>query len=100
MKQVNEEYAWNNHVWVIGEEEQCSEENMVSAPDDDGNPYGRVQSNSTTISMPPSPGTSGPTFSTIPSRNLDDDLGRAIIQFTDDISTVYNISYAHIKRRN
>lgn len=59
------------------------------------------QSNSVTITMPPPAGQTGPTVSTtIPSKNQDDNLGLATIQFTDAISQVYNISYANIKRRN
>lgn len=189
VQQITEEFAWDNDVWVIGDEENCSEGNMVAAPNDDGIMNERYQgqseyagliqvtdigaieswisgklelkmtvlnssgaivsgprafgkwarsnftnnkwkdfnhfvgywytstfgnwmyehwmeedggnSNSTTITMPPPPGTPGPTISTtIPSRNLDDDLGLATIQFTDPISTVYNISYANIKRKN
>ncbi len=59
------------------------------------------QSNSTTITMPPPSGQTGPTVSTtIPSQNRDDNLGMATIPFTDLITQVYNISYANIKRRN
>lgn len=42
-QQITEEFAWENDVWVVGEEENCSEENMVAAPDDDGNPNGRIR---------------------------------------------------------
>lgn len=31
---IDESYAWENDVWVIGEEENCSPENMVAAPED------------------------------------------------------------------
>lgn len=187
--QITEEFAWSNDVWVIGEEENCSDENMVSAINDDGNPNGRIQgqseyggliqvtdlgaieswingklefkmtvmnsagtivsgpiafgkwkrdnfknqkwkdfgvfignwntstfgnwmyehwleedggaSSSIIITVPPPAGTSGPTVSiTIPSKNQDDNLGQATIQFTDPVTTVYSISYANIKRRN
>jgi len=33
-QQITEEFAWENDVWVIGEEENCSEGNMVAAPED------------------------------------------------------------------
>ena len=53
-----------------------------------------------TISVPPPPGSNGPTTTiNIPSEERDDDLGLATIQFTDNIDQVYNISYANIKRR-
>lgn len=58
-------------------------------------------SNSISYSIPPPPGQTGPTTTiTIPSKNKDDDLGVSVVQFTDPISTVYNISYANFKRRN
>lgn len=186
LQDVTEEYAWENDVWVIGEEENVSPENSVAALEDmtafrtQGQPeYGGIiqctdlnaiehwtagklefkifvfnasgaqisvrafgkwkrknfrdqkwkdfghfignwntstfgnwmyenwweedggQSNSVTITMPPPSGQTGPTVSTtIPSRNKDDNLGLATIQFTDPITQVYNISYANIKRRN
>lgn len=183
---ITEDYAWENDVWVIGEEENVSEENSIAAPEDmivartqGQSEYGGIiqctdlnaiehwtsgklefkififngsgaqisvrafgkwkrsnfrnqnwkdfghfvgnwntstfghwmyenwweedggQSNSTTITMPPPSGQTGPTVSTtIPSQNRDDNLGMATIQFTDLITQVYNISYANIKRRN
>ena len=33
-QQITEEFAWNNDVWVIGEEENCDEGNMIAAPED------------------------------------------------------------------
>ena len=58
-------------------------------------------SSSITIVMPPPQGQSGPTISqSFPSKDRDDNLGLATIQFTDNISQVYNITYANIKRRN
>jgi hypothetical protein len=32
--QITELFAWNNDVWVVGEEENCSEGNMEDAPED------------------------------------------------------------------
>jgi len=183
---ITEEYAWDNDVWVIGEEENVSPENMIAAPEDllsartqGGAEYGGIiqctdlnaiehwtsgklefkifilnssggqisvrafgkwarknfrdqkwkdfghfvgnwntstfgnwmyenwieedggSSSSITITMPPPTGQSGPTISTtFPSKNQDDNLGLATIQFTDNITQVYNISYSNIKRRN
>ena len=37
---ITEEYAWENDVWVLGQEENVSPENMVAAPEDMNN--GRV----------------------------------------------------------
>jgi hypothetical protein len=31
---ITEDYAWENDVWVIGEEENVSDENMIAAPED------------------------------------------------------------------
>ena len=183
---VSEDYAWENDVWVIGEEENVSDENLVAALEDisvarvQGQPeYGGIiqctdlnaiehwtsgklefkilvlnasgakisqrgmgkskrmyfrdqkwkdfghfignwntstfgnwmyenwweedggQSNSVTITMPPPAGQPGPTVSiTVPSKNKDDDLGLATIQFSDPITQVYNLTNANIKRRN
>jgi hypothetical protein len=183
---ITEDYAWENDVWVLGQEENVSDENMVPAIEDQiggrfqgQSEYGGIiqctnlnaiehwtagklefkifvfdangvkrserafgrwkrsnfkdqkwkdfghfianwntsvfgnwmsenwweedggQSNSVTITMPPPSGQTGPTVSTtIPSKNLDDNLGVATIQFTDPISQIYNISFANIKRRN
>lgn len=190
-QQITEEFAWEHDVWVIGEEENCSEDNMVAAPEDfilnpdplrvQGQPeyaaiiqvtdlgaletwilgkmefkitvmnssggvvfgpqalgkvkrkyfrdlrwydYNRFIGNwnsstfgnwmyehwleedggnsaSISISMPPPSGFTGPTTTTtIPSRNLDDNMGLTTIQFSDAITQVYNISYANIKRKN
>jgi hypothetical protein len=190
-QQITEEFAWNNDVWVIGEEENCSDGNMVEAPEDfilnpeparfQGQPeygaiiqvtnlnqleswiigklefqitvmnssggvilgplgLGKVKrkyfkdlrwydynksignwntptfgnwmyehwveedggfSASITITMPPPSGTYAPTISTtIPSKNLDENMGLTTIQFTDLITQVYNVSYANIKRKN
>lgn len=33
-------------------------------------------------------------------RKTDYDMGRTLIQFTDAITTVYNISYSNIRRKN
>lgn len=193
-KDIDEEYAWLNDVWVIGEEENVSPENMVSAPEDSiveqqrvpgqaeytgyiqvtdlgaieswvsgklefattvfsssGNKvwgtkkYGKWkrknfkdqkwvnfgnsfignwntsvygpymfetwmeedggQSSETTVTFTTPPNsTTGAPGSTIttktPSRDRDDNLGGSIIQFTDDIEQVYNISYMNFKRRN
>lgn len=41
---IDESYAWENDVWVIGEEEVVSPENMVAAPEDTATlTYARVQ---------------------------------------------------------
>lgn len=184
-RNITEEYAWENDVWVVGFEENVSAANMVAAANDteifartQNRPeYGAIiqvtnlnaiehwtsgkfefkiivlasngtviserefgrwrrrnfkdlrwhnfqhfianwntnnqgnwmienwieedggQSASITISTPPPSGQSGPTVSvTIPSRSLDDNLGRATIQFTDPITQIYNISHANIRR--
>lgn len=56
--------------------------------------------NSVTLSFPPPPGTSGPGITTtFPSRDGDDNLGLATVQFTDNLSQVYNISHANIRRK-
>ena len=56
------------------------------------------KSTQTTITFPSQNGL--PTTSvTVPSEDLDDDLGSSIVQFTDPLSTVYNISYMNFKRK-
>jgi hypothetical protein len=183
---ITEDYAWENDVWVIGQEENVSPENMIAALEDSNvkrtqgqSEYAGIiqatnlnaiehwtigklefrliifnasgtkitdrkfgkwkrknfrdqkwhdfnhfvgnwntstfgnwmtemwmeedggQSTSFTATFPPPAGQTGLTLSaTIPSRNLDDDLGLTVIQFSDAITQVYNISYANIKRRN
>jgi len=53
------------------------------------------------ITLPPPPGSSGPTYTvSIPAKERDDDLGKVTVQFTDAITQIYNISYANVKRKN
>ncbi|TAE18651.1 MAG: hypothetical protein EAY72_00520 [Bacteroidetes bacterium] len=186
LQNITEEYAWDNDVWVIGQEELVSDENMLPALEEftasrvqgqreiggiiqvtdlnaiehwtsgkfefkmnilnssgvliNSRGFGRDkrrnfrnnrwrdynsfianwntstfgawmyenwweedggQSNSVTISFPPPSGQSGPTVSTtIPSRNLDDNLGVGTVQFTDPITQIYNITHMNFRRRN
>lgn len=190
-RDIDENFAWENDIWVIGYEENCSPENMVVAPGDTGeipvSAYGRINggaeyggiiqvtdlgavepwisgkpefkmfvfaadghsisqiafgkwrrkwfenmnwmdfkrligywnisnwgnwtnehwieedggsAQTVTLTFPPSyPG--GPSVTTTITVGADDDdMGLAEIQFTDPIETVYNISYANIKRKN
>lgn len=190
-QQITEEFAWENDVWVIGEEENCSEGNMVAAPEDFAiNPlperpqgvqeYGAIiqvidigalepwisgklefkytvfnttgikilgtlelgkvkrkyfkdlkwydynkfignwntsafgdrlfehwleddggDSNPITATLPSQTGSTGISYTvTIPAKNRDDDMGVTVIQFTDLISQVYNVSYANVKHKN
>jgi hypothetical protein len=192
---INEAFAWEHDVWVIGEEEICSPENMVAAVEDTATlNYGRVNggaewggivkvtdwsvvepwvagkvefrlivykgagtpANAITdrkfgkwkrsnfnnqfkdfghfignwnlstigdwttekwieedgnfsitltfgVSFKPDSTPLAPTLTanvSIPIKNLDDDLGLSLIQFTDPISTIYYQSGIEIKRRN
>jgi hypothetical protein len=47
---------------------------------------------------PPCTGCPSTTIS-IQKRDRDDEMGQSLVQFTDDYSTVYNISYANFKRK-
>ncbi len=53
-----------------------------------------------TWNFPPPPGGGASLSTTYQAKNEDDDLGAALIQFSDPTSTIYNITNANIKRRN
>jgi len=62
------------------------------------------KSASVAISLPGQAATSTspatPTYTvTIPSEDLDDDLGASIVQFSDKLTQVYGISYMNFKRK-
>jgi hypothetical protein len=184
---ITEDYAWENDVWVIGEEEYVSPDNMVPAPEEDQPSVVRVNgeaeygaliqltdmnalehwtsgkfefryvvasasggtikdrgfgktkrkyfrdsrwhdyndfianwnlsnignwmlegwveedggNSTTTVSQSfPAPCTGCPTTNfSYTKQNKDQDMGRSMIQFTDNKSQVYNITYANIKRK-
>lgn len=58
------------------------------------------QSSSVTYTIPPAvPGGISTTITT-PSKSKDDDLGQTVIQFTDAIDQIYNLSHINIKRKH
>jgi len=58
-------------------------------------------SNPITATLPSQTGSTGISYTvTIPAKNRDDDMGVTVIQFTDLISQVYNVSYANVKHKN
>jgi hypothetical protein len=42
-KDITEDYAWLNDVWVVGQEEDVSPENMIAAPEDVAGTQGRFE---------------------------------------------------------
>lgn len=57
-------------------------------------------SNAITYSIPPTIPGGVSVNVTVPSKDRDDDLGLTILQFTEPISQVYNLSHVNIKRKH
>ncbi|MES2804101.1 MAG: hypothetical protein V4652_00935 [Bacteroidota bacterium] len=57
-------------------------------------------SNAITYSIPPAIPGGVSVNVTVPSKDRDDDLGLTILQFTEPISQVYNLSHINIKRKH
>ena len=55
---------------------------------------------SVTLTIPPAVPGGITTSVTIPSKNRDDDLGQSIVQFTDSMDQIYNLSHINIKRKH
>jgi len=55
---------------------------------------------SVTLTIPPAVPGGITTSVTIPSKNRDDDLGQSIIQFTDSMNQIYNLSHMNMKRKH
>lgn len=55
---------------------------------------------SVTLTIPPAVPGGITTSVTIPSKSRDDDLGQGIVQYTDSMDQIYNLSHINIKRKH